>query len=80
LTLVGTKTTMWTMNPQVNLRLATTVHDRLERVGRALDAQAPVGTDPTGKTGAAKRALLTGLADLEAQLGLEASKSKRGAK
>lgn len=68
------------MNPQVNLRLATTVHDRLERVGHALDAQAPMGADPTGKNGAAKLALLTGLAQVEAQLGLDAAKPKRGAK
>jgi hypothetical protein len=62
------------MKAQVNLRLADSVHERLDRLGRAIDGQAPPGSEPTGKTGAAKLALLTGLAQMEAQFGLASPK------
>jgi hypothetical protein len=58
------------MSRQINVRAADAVHERLERVAAALDAKEPVGTEPMGRTGAARVALLRGLAMLEAELGL----------
>ena len=66
------------MNRQINVRAADSVHDRLERVAAALDAKEPEGTEPMGRTGAARVALLRGLAVLEAELGLAAKPAVTG--
>ena len=61
-------------NQQVSIRLTPDVHERLARAGRTLDASAPKGAAPIGKLGAARLALLHGLASIEARKG-----RKRGA-